>query len=38
MSFIMGPAGFGLSGAKLAVAASLSTTAVRQWLWNKERL
>ncbi|WP_434558995.1 DUF637 domain-containing protein [Pseudomonas sp. Z4-20] len=38
MSFIMGPAGFGLSGAKLAVAASLSTTAVTSTIENKGNL
>ncbi|MBC3364076.1 DUF637 domain-containing protein [Pseudomonas sp. SWRI154] len=38
MSFIMGPAGFGLSGAKLAVAASLSTTAVTSTIDNKGNL
>ncbi|MCE0461111.1 two-partner secretion domain-containing protein [Pseudomonas uvaldensis] len=38
MSFIMGPAGFGLSGGNLAVAASLSTTAVTSTIDNKGNL
>ncbi|MGX1172912.1 two-partner secretion domain-containing protein [Pseudomonas sp. R151218B TE3479] len=38
MSFIMGPAGFGLSGANLAVATSLSTTAVTSTIDNKGNL
>ncbi|WP_434704939.1 DUF637 domain-containing protein [Pseudomonas sp. Z1-12] len=38
MSFIMGPAGFGLSGTNLAVATSLSTTAVTSTIENKGNL
>ncbi|SFU33934.1 filamentous hemagglutinin N-terminal domain-containing protein [Pseudomonas sp. OV546] len=38
MSFIMGPAGFGLQGANLAVATSLSTTAVTSTIDNKGNL
>ncbi|BAQ73828.1 filamentous hemagglutinin [Pseudomonas sp. Os17] len=38
MSFILGPAGLGLSGSNLAVAASLSTTAVTSTIDNKGNL
>ncbi|AYF50015.1 filamentous hemagglutinin N-terminal domain-containing protein [Pseudomonas fluorescens] len=38
MSFILGPAGLGLSGTNLAVAASLSTTAVTSTIDNKGNL
>ncbi|MGY2374322.1 two-partner secretion domain-containing protein [Pseudomonas sp. SDO524_S393] len=38
MSFILGPAGFGLQGANLAVATSLSTTAVTSTIDNKGNL
>nr|WP_260959797.1 DUF637 domain-containing protein [Pseudomonas citri] len=38
MSFVMGPAGFGLSGTNLAIATTLSTTAVTSTIENKGNL
>lgn len=38
MSFVLGPAGLGLGGTNLAVAASLSTTAVTSTINNKGNL